>query len=412
MASGRVVIQKQSSPRKSSPERKESSSAPNLEFGDDHRTHPTNEEGEAGKEVVDDEDQSPRGKSRGRPPTIITPKFVVRKKKDDAKKITHQYIVAKSKLHREKTLRNLRGEGEGEGDNDEEHDLDEDQQHDDAEYQGDIANLLENFQFDQDHDSELEGDEEGKSQLDLESNAVSLQNSEVDGIKIPGDLDLTQPFYSSKTPKASSPKNQGGLDNSIHINLPKKQHLQLDLPDKKKETRRKYALAISHVMAEKKAKKDEFMSLVHAAMAKSGIFNDKSPGKEENEADDGSIIHYFDRSAKPIFVDRGKPSKHILKKRRRKGAGGGSSFSSRRSKGSSYDSYDSYDDDEDEDPEVVQELNAAILDMYLEDLSPEERKMFENLDEESKKKLLREMRVSSMASFCLIPFINSVVVFL
>lgn len=294
------------------------------------------------------------------PPT----KYVVVKQKDDtATKLTHQLIVAKTKYYKERSSRN--------GD----------------ESEGSLSGNGFFYESDENigaanSDNRIEFEDESNSQLDLDSTGFSLSiDTNVrleDGFK--RDKDNDSPSR-RKSPLALSENNTIKSPALAALNIPavlaKTQSLEIDLPDLRKDKRRKYALAISQNMSLRNLERaDELANII----SKTAIFD------EENEdLDDVSIVtHYFDRNAKPIFVDRGKPPKQVLKKRNQKvGKGMGS-----RSR-----SGDEDDGEWIEDENAIQEMNATLLDMYLDELSPEERKMFENLDEEAKQKLLRELRV-------------------
>jgi hypothetical protein len=404
LTSGRVVVQKT---------KNNALSPPRKGFGGGSASpSPTREtieqkKGENEEDAADhlmEQEEGGYQKRSGRPAVVANQKFVVQKKKDISTKITHQYIVAKTLLSREKALRRAHS-----GDEEE----DEEEEDEDEEREGEGEEFTKNITIDFTREDDGEG--EDQKSFDLMSNTQSLtidtlqEAANMGGIKLDDeDHSLTLRDTPKSRQRTGSPKARGTPDSFAvpDYAAAKTQQLQLDMPDKKRETRRKYALAISQVLSQqKKEKAAEFLHVVQSAMENAGLFEDHI-----GDSDDNSVNHYWDRTAKPIFVGRQKPIAKRAKKTKKRGDLIASSFGSRRSgksssiSGSMGDELDyGFDSDEDEeggeggggrreDPAVVEEMNAAILDLYLEELSSEERQMFEHLDEPAKQKLLKEMR--------------------
>jgi hypothetical protein len=350
----------------------------------DHITHELpDQEGEEMKQV---QHQLPPPGLTVRPAPVVAQKFVVVKKKDDTPTITHQYIVTQTKLAKEKSIKDLHYQSSS-------HLFESTIETDAAFMRGERGNHHDDFEGFEDRMGIYGdgGEDELKSQqLDLESNAFSSLLSVGSELKMDDEEDaslrlrptpISSPKSGRRTPKSPS------LPSPVPTAPAKTQALSLDLPDRRKETRRKYALAVSAALTKKKEAEAEFNSVVKDAV-------NKALAGAEDDDDDSEVTHYFDRNAKPIFVSRGdSKEKHVL--RRKTGMTYGDGIASKRSRTSSAAPVEDgaiQQPEEEEPTEVVAEKNAAILDMYLEDLNEEEKQMFTGLHEEAKAKLLKEIR--------------------
>lgn len=232
----------------------------------------------------------------------------------------------------------------------------------------------------------------------IQSSIVSLQSDEP-GAPIPGKSPshpspghvLNPAVPKQKIIKSDDSSSSHRLQHHPAIPpVPGPQSLFLDLPDQRLLKRRRHALQLVKNLADRGVSIEDtpFEKLAMAAMqheAAKGMATDDA--SEESSifttgSEETQISTYFDRTAKPIFVDRKKPQKQQFP---RKGTPKSPNTGKRTSSNDSDD-----------------ESTTGKLDDTLQGMSDEDRLLFQGLDEAARKKLLEDMKVGSSE---VIPFV-------
>lgn len=162
----------------------------------------------------------------------------------------------------------------------------------------------------------------------------------------------------------------------IDIRPVRKNKIQLDLPDKRLEARKRHIVNLSRHMTEREVKIEdfEFQEKVRKVLHinEKGEYEDAEDDANSQVSADTIVSNYFDRNAKPIFINKSKAIKKTKSKT-----------------------------DEEDEGEVKAEVSQkpkedpnAMLETYMNNLSEEERDMFNMLDEEARQKLWNQMKVS------------------
>ncbi len=161
----------------------------------------------------------------------------------------------------------------------------------------------------------------------------------------------------------------------IDVRPVRKNKIQLDLPDKRLETRKRHIVNLSRHMTEREVKIEdfEFQEKVRKVLHinEHGEYEETDDDLNSQVSSDTIVSNYFDRNAKPIFFNKPKAAKKTKSKT---------------------DEGDEIDEKVD-DPQKPKEDPNAMLESYLNNMSEEERDMFNMLDEEAKQKLWNQMKV-------------------
>ncbi|RYG70292.1 hypothetical protein EON64_00560 [archaeon] len=249
--------------------------------------------------------------------------------------------------------------------------------------------------LDGEDDSSIPGVDE-KSAFDLKSNVLSsvLKSASEDSPPPPlispnkgkGKKIVVQKL---KAAAAKKPSLRSSLEGTKQM-----QALQLDLPDKRAENRQKQAMLVAKTLegALEKLKEDAQKDLL---------------GQLESES--SLITHYFDRSAKPIFVDRGgKNEKHRFVARRQSLG----EVSARSGKMSDLETDSITSDVVRREVEAKTGVKISIphssqdrleridnfVTQILSKMTEEERKQFEQLDEKTQEKILHDLKHQQQVS--------------
>lgn len=171
-------------------------------------------------------------------------------------------------------------------------------------------------------------------------------------------------------------------NNRIVVRSVAKNKLVLDLPDKRSETRKKHIVNLSRNITEREVKIEDFefqekvRKVLHVTA--DGKFDDTDDinDLDSQASTNTDITTYFDRNVKSIFVERQRSRKSKITKLQK----------------SDESERDNIGEDSKQPEEEKEDLNAA-LNAYLANLSEEELKMIEMLDDDAKRKLVEQMKV-------------------
>lgn len=167
--------------------------------------------------------------------------------------------------------------------------------------------------------------------------------------------------------------------------VPGPQSLFLDLPDQRMIKRRRHALQLVKNLADRGVSFEdtglEKLAMVAQSKDAQKLLEDDTDDSTvmTNDTDDTQVSTYFDRSAKPIFVERKKPEVQTLKSRKNTPKTPGSP--------KRLGSHDSDDDS-------TSSSKVGGMDAFLKGMTDEDRLLFDGLDENARKKLMDDMRVS------------------
>lgn len=250
--------------------------------------------------------------------------------------------------------------------------------------------------LDDEDDSSVPGVEE-KSTFDLKSNVLSSVLKSVSEEAPPppstspnkGKGNKKIVVHKTKSVAAKKPSARRSVEGTKQM-----QALQLDLPDKRAESRQKQAMLVAKTLegALEKLKEDAQKDLL---------------GQLESES--SLITSYFDRSAKPMFVDRGgKNEKHRLVARRQSLG----DVSVRSGKMSDLDTDSITSDVVRREVEAKTGVKISIphsshdrqervdnfVSQILSKMTEEERKQFEQLDEKTREKILHDLKHQQQVS--------------
>lgn len=163
--------------------------------------------------------------------------------------------------------------------------------------------------------------------------------------------------------------------------LPRKpQAVALDLPDQKSLINQKHAAMLAKNLSQRGVSIDQSplqkIIFKHEKRERKSIAardHDEDDFEESVDTDDESLVDgYFDRNAKPIFVERKNRIKSTQKPK-----------SKRQGVVTEVDDTDDYSN-----------LQDNSLDLFMDSLDEDDRKMLANMSEEDRKKLISELNVS------------------
>lgn len=254
---------------------------------------------------------------------------------------------------------------------------------------------------------------EERSTIDLKSNIASIVSSD----QLHSPLPVKPVSKAGATRKQSNRQLQVAEEAPAYA-APQRQALQLDMPDKRAEKRQRHAQLVAKALENRGALDPQKQTKNGKRRSGGGkTFNEGIQDFFQVESEDSLISSYFDRNAKPIFVEHAKPdtaSKHQT----RKHTGGADG---------EWDDGAEYDDEQSEpgmerhrrEETVTPNGSHVLADAYgnrvssatgpssrgpqgkeqllaqlLQELGEEDRMQLEALDPETKEKILNELKVS------------------